>query len=102
VKSRIAWVSGALGGATLIAALARRRRILSAPTPAAVDTRAGDLRRKLAESRAVVAERDEFESGETSVDRAEPVGGDPDARRRRVHEQGRAALDRMRSARPGE
>ena len=55
------------------------------------DPRAGELRAKLAESRAVVDEREEFEAAETPVDEA-----DPEERRRRVHEQGRAAVDEMR------
>jgi hypothetical protein len=59
------------------------------------DPRADELRRRLQESRAVVAERDEFEEGETPVDRADP-GEDPEARRRRVHEAGRSTVDRMR------
>ena len=59
------------------------------------DDRADELRRRLEESRAVVAERDEFEAGETPVDRADP-GEDPDARRRRVHDAGRAAAERMK------
>jgi hypothetical protein len=59
------------------------------------DPRADELRRRLDESRAVVAERDEFEAGETPVDRADP-GDDPDARRRRVHDAGRTTIDHMR------
>jgi hypothetical protein len=58
------------------------------------DTRAEDLRARLAEARAAGSDRDEFESGETSVDEAVPV--DPEARRRSVHEQARAAIDEMK------
>ena len=43
------------------------------------------------ESRALVDEREEFESAETPVDEAEV-----DDRRRAVHERGRAAADQMR------
>lgn len=59
------------------------------------DPRADELRRKLAESRALAGERDEFEAGETTVDRAEPVPAAPDDRRRDVHAEGRAAVERM-------
>lgn len=55
------------------------------------DTRADELRQRIAESRELVDERDDFEQAETPVDQA-----DPDARRRAVHERGRAAADRMR------
>ena len=70
----------------------RRRRAAveqSVPVP---DPRAMELRRKLAESRTLVGERDEFEAGETPIDRAEDV----EDKRRVVHEHGRAAADEMR------
>jgi hypothetical protein len=51
---------------------------------------AAELRRKLDESRAIVEERDEFESAETPVDRA------VEERRREVHDEARAAIDEMR------
>jgi len=67
--------------------LARRR-----PVAALESERdpAEELRAKLAESRTIVDEQDEFEAGET------PVDLDPEERRRRVHEQGRDALNEMR------
>ena len=43
----------------------------------------------------MVAEREEFEAAETTVDQAEPLA-DVGERRRQVHEAGRAAADRMR------
>ena len=64
------------------------------------DPRADELRRRLAESRTLVEERDEFEERDLSVDGAEAPTGDPDARRRHVHEHGRAAVEAMRGA-PG-
>ena len=87
------WMAGA-GIAGVIAArtLLRRRR----PAPAAgPDPRADELRQKLAEARDVVDERDEFEAAETPVDRAEPAI-DVEARRRAIHERGRAAAEEMR------
>ena len=83
-----AWVAGALGGLAAYGALKRRRQPASVP-----DDRADELRARLAEARAAGDDRDEFESGETTVDEAVPL--DPAARRAAVHEQGRAAIDEM-------
>lgn len=60
------------------------------------DPRAEELRRKLAESRTIVEERDEFEGAELTVDLAEPAPEDPESRRRAVHEAGRETVERMR------
>ena len=70
---------------------ALRRRSAQAPAPAA-DPRADELRRKLDESKPLVAERDEFESGETHVDETDLT---VDAKRAAVHERGRAAARKM-------
>lgn len=86
MRARTAWI-GAIGVAAAAAYRSLRRR-KSAP---AEDPRAEELRRKLDESRAVVDEREEFESAETPVDEAEV-----DDRRRAVHERGRAAAEQMR------
>jgi hypothetical protein len=82
------------GGFALFRFLRRRRE-----APVDPDPRADELRRKLAESRAIVAERDEFEAAELTVDLAEPAAEDPESRRRSVHEAGRAALEQMREPR---
>ena len=73
-----------LGGIALLRAwLARRQaRGREAPDPA------DELRQKLAESRELAADQDEFAAGETPVD--------VDERRRGVHDRGRAAIDEMR------
>jgi hypothetical protein len=92
VRVRV-WIAAALGlfGA---AKLLRRRRersgAVQAPDPAEA------LRAKLAEAREAAGDRDEFESGETPIDRAAepPTVAD---RRREVHDAGRAAIDRMRN-----
>ena len=79
-------------------ARAVRRRGRAAPpadTPPPADPRAAELRRKLDESRSIVGERDAFEEAELPIDQAEPLG-DPESRRRDVHEAGRAAVERMR------
>jgi hypothetical protein len=69
--------------------------------PRDADPRAAELRRRLDESRALVDEREEFEAGETSIDRAEPAATHLDERRRLVHEQGRGAVDTMRRRHEG-
>jgi MYXO-CTERM domain-containing protein len=79
---------GVLAGGLGLAALWRRRR---REPVAAVASPADELRAKLAESKAVVEERDAFEGGETTVDAAP----DPAARRRDVHERARASLDEL-------
>jgi hypothetical protein len=62
------------------------------PSPASVteEDPAAALKAKLEESRAVIEDREEFESGETPVDKA-----DPEARRREVHDAARARLDEL-------
>jgi hypothetical protein len=97
VRARTAWLAGAAG-----AAIAVYRRMRRAPAPApAEDPRASELRERLEESRAVVDEREEFESAETPVDQVE-AGARPEDRRRAVHERGRAAADQMRGGRSAE
>jgi hypothetical protein len=85
VRSRVAWLLGLAG---LLALLRRRRPPTAAPAPLADP--AGDLRRKLAETRE-----------EPAAEPAEPVA-DLDERRRRVHDAGRAAVDEMGGAAPEE
>jgi hypothetical protein len=81
-----------VGGFAAFGYLRRRRE---APVPD-VDPRAGELRRKLAESRAIVEEREEFESAELTIDLAEPAPEDPDSRRRAVHDAARETVEQMR------
>ena len=89
-------LSGAAAGFGLYRLLARRR---PAPVweepPAPEDPRAEKLRRRLAEARTMVEEREEFEAAETPVDKAEPAPG-LDERRRRVHERARGTARKMR------
>ena len=89
MRHPLAWL---LGGFALLGFLRRKREAPITPG----DPRARELRRKLAESRSIVEERDEFESAELTVDQAEPVPEDPEARRRAVHEAGQTAVERMR------
>ena len=74
-----AWLLGAFA---LFGFFRRRQQT----APAAADPRADELRRKLAESRSIVEERDEFEGAELTVDLAEPAPEDPETRRRAVHD----------------
>ena len=96
MRGRLLWFVGglALGGAALVRILRPKRP--ETPLQEGPDPRAAELRRKLAESRAIVPEREEFESAETPVDEAEAAPADVEGRRRRVHEEGRAAARRMR------
>ena len=81
-KRLLTWLAGAAGSLAAYRVLTRRRGTTG---PAAVDpdTRAEELREKLAHARETVA--------------AEPADAadDLDARRRSVHEHGRAAIDEM-------
>ncbi len=92
MRRPFAWM---LGGFALFGFLRRRKPV----APEAADPRADELRKRLAESRELVEERDEFEAAETPVDEAEPALEDPETRRRAVHEAGRAAAEQMRDPR---
>jgi hypothetical protein len=100
VRRLLAPIAAAAAAVGLLRLLSRRRR--SAPEvvddPPGLDSRAEELRRKLAESRGVADDREAWSSGEVPVDEAEPVPADPDKRRRRVHDEGRSAAERMRSS----
>ena len=90
MRRPLAWLLGAFA---LLGFLRRRREPASA---SAADPRAEELRRKLAESRTIVEERDEFEGAELTVDLAEPAPEDPESRRHAVHESARATVEQMR------
>ncbi len=93
MNPRIAALVGgvALAGAALYR-LTRRGAAAPQPVPTPPDPRADELRRKLAESREVVGEQEEFESAETTIDAVEDV----EERRREIHERGHAAAEQMR------
>jgi hypothetical protein len=96
MRRLVGWIGGALGGITAYRLLRRRPQAAAEAGPAEQDARADELRAKLAESR----------SAEPVVEQpaSEPAPGDdppaesesPEERRRRVHEEGRSALDEMR------
>ena len=79
MKRLFAWLAGAVGAGAAYRALRRK--------PVAVEDPAEELRAKLAETRHTEPEPEPEEA-------AEPL--DPDARRRDVHEAGRAAIDELR------
>jgi hypothetical protein len=90
MRRLVKWIGGAVGG---IAAYRFVRRQEAALQPSGEpDVRADELRAKLAESRAAEPAA-EPEPGEKTAAEAES----PEERRRRVHEEGRAALDDMHS-----
>jgi hypothetical protein len=90
VKRLFAWVAGAAGGLAAYRAV-KGKRVQVEVEP---DSRAEELKARLEAARLAEDDRDDFESGEVSVDEAL----DPQARRAQVHEQGRAALDEMRES----
>jgi hypothetical protein len=92
MKRPLAWLLGAFA----VLGFFRRRRPAEAQPP---DPRAEELRQRLAEARELSDERDEFEAGELTVDRAEPATPDADARRREVHEAARTTVEHMRGDR---
>ena len=96
MNRRLAFLTGgiALGTAAVWRSIRRKPR----PEPV-VDPRADELRARLDESRAVVEDREEFEAAETTVDAVDAVP-DAEERRRALHAEGRAAVDRMRGASP--
>lgn len=84
MKRLTAWLTGVAGG------VAAARMFRRAPVPAPVvhePDPADALRAKLAETKATQAEPEP---------EPEAADDDPDARRRAVHERGRAAVDEMR------
>ena len=97
MRRLIKWIGGTAGGIAAYRFVRRQEASLQTAPEVVVDepdARADELRAKLAESRAAepVAEQ-EAAAEEESVPEAES----PEDRRRRVHEEGRAALDEMRS-----
>jgi hypothetical protein len=93
VRGRFGWLLAGLGIAAAVVARWRARAPLHAPLPppSPPSDQAEELRRRIAESRELVDEREEFEGAETPVDEADPA-----SRRREVHQRGRTAVDRMR------
>jgi hypothetical protein len=80
VRKILTWAAGAAGGLAAVKALRRQAEAQPATAP---DERAEELRTKLEQARAADEEL------------PQAAADDPDARRDRVHEEARAALDEM-------
>jgi hypothetical protein len=93
VQGRLALL---LGGAVVAGGVAYRFLVRRPPAPAVPEPHVEALKSKLAESRVVADDRDEFEAAETPVDQAESVPSELGDRRESVHERGRAMADEMR------
>jgi hypothetical protein len=91
VRGRLAFLGAGAAALGAVAARVWRRKGAGLDS----DPRADELRKRLDESRSVVAERDEFEAAETPVDEVEPVA-DLDARRQELHDRARTAAEEMR------
>ena len=85
-----------VAGAAAYRMLVRRQSAPAVPEP-----HVEALKSKLAESRVVAEDREEFEAAETPVDHAETVPPELGDRRRSVHERGREVADRMRRGSQG-
>jgi len=90
VRNRAAWIAGALGAVGVAYRSLRRQ-----PKQAA-DPRADELRRKLDESKPLVEEREEFESGETTVDAVDSPT--LEEKRAAVHERSQTAAREMKGS----
>jgi hypothetical protein len=93
VQGRLALL---LGGAVVAGGVAYRFLVRRPPAPAVPEPHAEALKSKLAESRVVAEDREEFESAETPVDQAESLPPELGDRRRSVHERGREVAEQMR------
>ena len=92
-----------LGGAVVAGGVAYRFLVRRPPAPAVPEPHAEALKSKLAESRVVVDDREEFEAAETPIDQAEAVPPEVGDRRASVHERGREMAEQMRqNATPSE
>jgi hypothetical protein len=97
MRRLVKWIGGTVGGIAAYRFVRRQEAALQTPeaAPAEPDARAEELRAKLAESRAPEPVAVEEPASEQEPEQPEPES--PEDRRRRVHEEGRAALDEMHS-----
>ena len=85
-----------VGGAVVAGAAAYKAIFRRGPAPVVPEPHVEALKSKLAESRVVAEDREEFESAETPIDEAEAVPSEVGDRRRSVHERGRQVAEQMR------
>jgi predicted kinase len=93
VQGRLALL---LGGAVVAGAAVYRTLTRRPPAPVVPEPHVEALKARLAESKAVVEEREEFEAGETPVDQVESMPTELGDRRASVHDRGRQVADEMR------
>ena len=97
MRRLIAWIGGAAGGIAAYRFVRRQEAALqpsSEQATAEQDARAEELRAKLAATRASAPEPEWTAPATPAVAEEEES---PEERRRRVHEEGRAAVDEMTS-----
>jgi hypothetical protein len=100
VRRNAALVVGTLAGA-LAAVLFRRRTHERVGAPAG-DPRAEELRRRLAETRAAGDEVERAASVSETGEDAGPSEAEVEEMRKRVHDEGRAAAEKMRRSAEGD
>ena len=93
MQGRLAFL---IGGAVVAGGVAYRFLVRRPPASAVPEPHAEALKSKLAESRVVAEDREEFEAAETPVDQAESVPPELGDRRASVHERGREVAEQMR------
>jgi hypothetical protein len=93
VQGRLALI---VGGAVVAGAAAYRALTRRPPAPVVPEPHVEAMKARVAEARAVVDDREEFEGAETPIDQAEMVPAELGDRRRSVHERGRQAAEEMR------
>jgi hypothetical protein len=99
VQGRLALI---VGGAAVAGAAVYRAFFRRGPAPLVPEPHVEALKSKLAESRVVAEDREDFESAETPIDQAETVPAELGDRRRSVHERGRQVAEQMRRGSKGE
>jgi hypothetical protein len=103
MRRLLGWIGGVVGGIAAYRWLRGRPPTApepaAEPVPAAADERAAELRARLAESRVAEPVVEETPPEPVAEQEPDPVPEpeSPEDRRARVHEEGRAALDEMRS-----
>jgi hypothetical protein len=101
MRRLLGWIGGVVGGIAAYRWLRLRPPAAPSaePAPTAADERAEELRARLAESRVAEPVVEETPLEPVAEEEPDPVPEpeSPEDRRARVHEEGRAALDEMRS-----